>query len=142
MLLVRYWEDSFLICQHDLASEEEAYDSFEKLANKVKVPHDDTETITISIGVARCNHDPEQGYLSAFELARKALLAAQRNGEAQVVCHGDGKYQRNGLAVQLLPTRDTYIRTFGYFEVFLNGEVLMFRHEKSKELLALLATRA
>ncbi|MGI6221344.1 MAG: PAS domain S-box protein [Coriobacteriales bacterium] len=37
--------------------------------------------------------------------------------------------------------RDVYIRTFGHFEVFVDGAPVPFRHEKSKELLALLVDR-
>ena len=33
------------------------------------------------------------------------------------------------------------IRTFGYFDVFVDGRPVMFRHEKAKELLALLVDR-
>ena len=138
MVLARYWEDCFLLCYHKAGSMEKAYEYFEQLANRVRIPYGDAETVTVSIGVARCNHHPELGYLSAFEQARKALLSAQRNGEAQVACQMEGESRNGGIMMQLPPARDIYIRTFGYFEVFLNGEVLMFRHEKSKELLALL----
>ena len=36
---------------------------------------------------------------------------------------------------------EVYIRTFGYFDVFINGKPVAFRNEKSKELLALLVDR-
>ncbi len=36
---------------------------------------------------------------------------------------------------------EIYIRTFGYFDVFVNDKPIVFRHEKSKELLALLVDR-
>lgn len=38
-------------------------------------------------------------------------------------------------------TSEIYIRTFGYFDVFINGKPVAFRNEKSKELLALLVDR-
>ena len=34
-----------------------------------------------------------------------------------------------------------FIRTFGYFDVFVNGEPVVFRYEKSKEMLAILVDR-
>ncbi len=37
--------------------------------------------------------------------------------------------------------KEVYIRTFGYFDVFVNGRAIMFRHEKAKELLAVLVDR-
>ena len=36
---------------------------------------------------------------------------------------------------------EVYIRTFGYFDVFVSGKPVAFRNEKSKELLALLVDR-
>lgn len=33
-----------------------------------------------------------------------------------------------------------YIRTFGFFEVFIDGEALLIQNAKAKELLALLVT--
>ena len=34
-----------------------------------------------------------------------------------------------------------FIRTFGYFDVFVDGVPILFRSEKAKELLALLVDR-
>lgn len=44
---------------------------------------------------------------------------------------------------QIQPARDTsiYIRTFGYFDVFVGGTPIAFRNKKSKELFALLVDR-
>ncbi|MGI6110526.1 MAG: sensor domain-containing diguanylate cyclase [Eubacteriaceae bacterium] len=36
---------------------------------------------------------------------------------------------------------EVFIRTFGYFDVFLNGVAILFQHKKAKELLALLIDR-
>ena len=37
--------------------------------------------------------------------------------------------------------RSVYIRTFGHFDVFANGELVLFKRAKAKELLALLVDR-
>ena len=39
------------------------------------------------------------------------------------------------------PRKNIEIRTFGYFDVFVNGEAIKFAHERSKELLAYLVDR-
>lgn len=39
------------------------------------------------------------------------------------------------------PKRKIYIKTFGHFDVFVDGEPIMFRSGKAKELLALLVDR-
>lgn len=40
-----------------------------------------------------------------------------------------------------LPTNRVFIRTFGHFDVFVNGEAVLFNHPKAKELFALLVDR-
>lgn len=58
---------------------------------------------------------------------------------------GDGKcyvmlYNLEAKAPEMPPCR-VRIRTFGYFDVFVDDKPIAFRNEKSKELLALLADR-
>jgi GGDEF domain-containing protein len=38
----------------------------------------------------------------------------------------------------VINSKDIYVRTFGYFDVFVGGEAIVFTHAKTKELLALL----
>ena len=38
-------------------------------------------------------------------------------------------------------TRNVFIRTFGHFDVFVDGEAVLFNHPKAKELFALLVDR-
>ena len=43
--------------------------------------------------------------------------------------------------IEAQPERQVYIRTFGYFDVFVGGTPIAFRNKKSKELFALLVDR-
>lgn len=135
MILARYWEDCFLLCYHDAPSVESAHDFFNYLAGKIRITLGDARTITVSIGAARCRHT---GYCRAFEYARKGLFDAHSNGGAQATVVSVEQEQDKYMMTQLPPKRDIFIRTFGYFEVFINGEAISFKHNKSKELLALL----
>jgi len=59
--------------------------------------------------------------------------------------NGDGKcyvmlYNLDSRETEVLESR-VRIRTFGYFDVFVDDKPIAFRHEKSKELLALLVDR-
>lgn len=65
------------------------------------------------------------------------------NSPAPVACQGDkariddnvhGTITANGK-------RHIFIRTFGHFDVFVDGEAILFNHSKAKELLALLVDR-
>ena len=52
-------------------------------------------------------------------------------------------YNMDEKEKQLSPKKDSgvFIRTFGYFDVFVDGKPIAFRNEKSKELFALLVDR-
>lgn len=71
---------------------------------------------------------------------------------------GDGRCDENGFYIMLYDMTDkepaqeplatvepvnprVYIRTFGYFDVFVDGTPIAFRNEKAKELFALLVDR-
>lgn len=49
-------------------------------------------------------------------------------------------FRKEGYAEETKRER-VYIRTFGYFEVFVEGEAIPFKSEKAKELLAVLVDR-
>lgn len=103
-------------------------------------------SVSISAGVAIYPRDGKR-----FEdLYRKADLALYR---AKIA--GRNKYMIYDETMSEMPLysmvspvdgavpKDTglYIRTFGYFEVFLDGEALLIHNAKAKELLALLVDR-
>lgn len=140
MILSRYWEDSFLLCYHDAPSLDAAYDFFKTLSDNVRLSVGDSETITISIGISRCRHNRDMGYLKAFNMAREGLLDAHRKGGAQTTFLSDSFEEGRHIIVNLPPSKDIYIRMFGNFDVFINGKPVLFRNKKSKELLALLVT--
>lgn len=54
-------------------------------------------------------------------------------------------WKKNGSSseatVQNNPEKRIFIRTFGYFDVFINGQSVLFKFSKAKELLALLVDR-
>lgn len=63
----------------------------------------------------------------------KAVCSAEQDGGAarHVMLYSDGRQDKTG-------GRNIYIRTFGYFDVFVNDKPIAFRSQKSKELFALL----
>lgn len=87
------------------------------------------------------NREGEFNYsdLSSGSTRRMRAVCTSRDtdGRCYIVLHDvtDG-----GAAVQE-KISDVSIRTFGYFDVFVNGAPIAFRNEKAKELLAILVDR-
>lgn len=54
--------------------------------------------------------------------------------------HNNSLFQKNTFN-SIQNQKSVYIRTFGYFDVFINDQPILFRNKKSKELLALLVDR-
>lgn len=102
--------------------------------------------ISISAGVAIYPRDGE----SFEELYRKADLAlyhAKITGRNKYVIYNETMEEMPLYSMVtpvdeiISPASGIYIRTFGFFEVFINGEALLIHNAKAKELLALLVDR-
>lgn len=65
--------------------------------------------------------------------SRAALLCLRQQVEVIV--------QQSGTVMERTGSPRVSIRTFGYFDVFVDGHPMVFRNEKSKELLAVLVDR-
>lgn len=66
--------------------------------------------------------------------------AADADEAAPADTVGEGAEETKGPSYNVSP-KDIFIRTFGYFDVFVNGVPISFAHEKSKEMLAVLVHR-
>ena len=70
-----------------------------------------------------------------------------RQRRIRAVCTEPGESELRYVLLYEVERRETkqeqpvHIRTFGYFDVFVEGKAIAFRNEKSKELLALLVDR-
>ncbi|WP_318504141.1 diguanylate cyclase [Bacillus sp. T3] len=110
---------------------------FHKRENSIK--------ISVSIGVALCPHDGID-FDELFEKADIALYHAKETGRNKYVLFTDHlpKISRGMLfPIDEIPAQNkrVYIRTFGYFDVFIDGKAILIQHAKAKELLALLVDR-
>ncbi len=103
-------------------------------------------TISVSAGVSVFPDDGEE-FQSLYEKADAALHHAKLTGRNKYVLYDpsmddlqDG-YDTGTESEEYFVTKGIYIRTFGYFEVFVNGEPLLIQNAKAKELLAILVDR-
>ena len=86
------------------------------------------------------NHESEFNYTdfaSGTTRRMRAICTSEDSeGRYYIVLH-----QASDAARKAENLPDVRIRTFGYFDVFINGVPIAFRYEKAKELLAILTDR-
>lgn len=135
--LARFSDTKLLICMHSLDSRADLHERAESLRGVLN--HFEHESIGISVfmGVTNCCHDQENGYRAAYDQAEIALFHAKENGESQSVFYLD----KEGQHTEIIKQRKAYIRTFGFFDVFVDQKPIFFKTAKAKELLAILVDR-
>lgn len=132
----RFGDSVFLMSMHDLESHALLRERVYQLQGEIIEALDD-ERFAVCIGVTLCHHDRKSGFRCIFDDVEQALISAKSTRKSQIVFYGpglnDGPSQDGNKPV--------YIRTFGYFDVFVNDEPVLFKHRKAKELLAILVDR-
>lgn len=102
--------------------------------------------ISISAGVSTFPTDGHS-FQALYEKADIALYYAKLTGRNKYIIYEDSmedidtSHSPASESEEYLVTKGIYIRTFGYFEVFVNGEALLIQNAKAKELLAILVDR-
>ncbi len=111
------------------AYSEAAYESFEELlrTGEAEFSYFDYQTGTERRMKAICSEKEPNTYASRY-----VMLYPVEGGE---------EAGKAGLPASLPENRTVFIRTFGYFDVFVGNTPIAFRSKKSKELLALLVDR-
>ncbi len=102
--------------------------------------------VVVSIGYASCVQEQDPDGHAAFERANRALRTAQRSGGNRVLAFRPEMADREWLRSLVSGHRSerhhsVTLRTFGFFDVFVDGHPVLFSREKAKELLALLTDR-
>ena len=137
---------TFLFIFHGITS---IYEFNQKLRDIKKASHVSTGGISkleTTITAAAIETDDRQGYRQAYEAAVQALISEQENGGGTVklIGFGDGRKHARVISATDLkprPLKDVFIRTFGFFDVFVDGVPFSFKSGKAKELLAILVDR-
>ena len=119
------------------------YDQFSKLLQQGEAEFDYTDTASGNIQriKAVCSHMFANGSAAKYVMLYNVDPDAAGGGSSisgEVSSSGNQSgIQPGDGTVQM----DIQIRTFGYFDVFVNGSPIAFRNKKSKELFALLVDR-
>lgn len=101
--------------------------------------------LSASIGVALRPRDGND-FDELYKRADIAMYHAKETGRNKFVFFTDNlpKIRNNiisPVAAISMQDKRVYIRTFGYFDIFVDGEAILIQHAKAKELLALLVDR-
>lgn len=135
-VLARFREDAFILCMHDLSGREELEAKLGNLRQCLKKKVAEEMIPQFRIGYSRCTHNPEKKYHCAFDEAAQALYSASTDGTDNVV-----DFESMNSVTAKRGVHSVRIHTFGYFDVYVDGLPIQFRHKKAKELLAVLVDR-
>ena len=143
----RYGGDEFTLCLEDGESPERLSERIRILSSALEIPGERGTSVTASIGVAVCPVDG-QDFETIYEKADRALYRAKVSGDSRYVFYSNAlddlpwsEHIYTKVDASDKKNAKVYIRTFGYFDVFVDGQAIPFRHAKAKELLALLVDR-
>ncbi|MEX1308524.1 MAG: diguanylate cyclase [Eubacteriales bacterium] len=139
--------DKFALCIHDIPTEEVLREQMRILSNALTQKVNETVTLSAAIGISIYPTDAKV-YDELYEKADQALCAAKKMGNREFAFYssdiGEADYAQEQGATSREAVNDekrVFIRTFGYFDVFVNGQAIPFKVVKAKELLALLVDR-
>jgi diguanylate cyclase (GGDEF)-like protein len=144
----RLYADKFALYLADISEQSVFQEQMRILGNALMQKVNDDITLTASIGIAIYPTDAEE-IGSLYDKADMALGKARKDGGNRCIFYSpeldklaaaerDTSTAGAGL---IKKAQRVYIRTFGYFELFVDGQALPIKLEKAKELLALLVDR-
>ena len=135
--LARFGDNRFLICMHSSGSKAVLHERVNALRKALDDFERNTLGISVYLGATNCCYAHEKGYRAAYDQAETALNNAKESGERHRVFFLD----KEGRHTSVSKRRRVFIRTFGFFEVFIDQKPVFFKTAKAKELLALLVDR-
>ena len=108
---------------------------------------EDSIKLSLSMGAAFFGEDGKD-FDTLFEKTYLALTNAKESGKNKLILYKEELMEQTHIQneVNEFPKEDNDsnrvdIRTFGYFDVFIDGRAILIPHGKAKELLALLVHR-
>lgn len=146
-IAARLHDGTLLLWCQDMADPEVLRVYLQTVKAGMEVPLSDGTQFTVSAGTAACVNDGTGCCRRAIDRANLALRTAQRLGGGQIFAHRPEMENDSWINTQEKYLRrngyrhDVQIRTFGHFDLFVDGETVLFHSEKAKELLALLTDR-
>lgn len=145
-MVARIGEDEFAIYVNDVSDITMAKEHFRIMIAAVYRELQQGVKVSISAGVALFPRDGKD-FQTLYEKADRALYQAKVTGRNKYVIYDESMQEIAERSVitpieqPIFVNDGVYIRTLGYFEVFVNGEALLIHNAKAKELLALLVDR-
>lgn len=138
----------FILYLHNNQDLETVEKRLELISMAVSRATNDSLKLSVSMGISLYGKDGRDTD-TLYEKADLALSYAKETGRNKYIFYKEKlkKPPINNLALTKEFKQEEYnnisvdIRTFGYFDVFINGQAILIPHGKAKELLALLVHR-
>ena len=140
VIAAKFGDTRYLLAVHGLESVEALREFVYILLQELRIKIDERISVTASIGAAICRHDTQTGYRCVYDHVEEALNRAKSYGGDRAAFYGQ-RSSAGGQPVVPAVSRYIFIRTFGRFEVFVDDRPIRFKHEKAKEMLAVLVDR-
>ena len=137
---------TFLFVFHGITSIYEFNQKLRDIKKASRVSTGGISKLDTTITAAAIETNDRQGYRQAYEAAVQALISEQENGGGTVKLIGFGEGRKHARVISATdlkprPIKDVFIRTFGFFDIFVDGVPFSFKSSKAKELLAILVDR-
>ncbi len=142
-LVARFGGDEFIVMLPGMPSEKMIQERCARICEKASYEVKDGISISVSLGIA-IRPDDGVDYLTLFKKADAAMYQAKRNGGNSGVRYSPNGLQQIHLAddsAVRVKAKKVFARTFGYFDIFIDGAPMHFTNAKEKELLAILIDR-
>ncbi len=139
--------DKFALCIYEIPAEAVLREQMRILCSALTQKVSENVTLSATIGISIFPTDASD-YDELYEKADQALCVAKKMGNQQFAFFAsdmDAAEPVKNTTPVIKPKADgqkrIYIRTFGYFDVFVDGQAIPFKVVKAKELLALMVDR-
>jgi|GEM_PF-1963063 len=139
--------DKFALCIHEIPNQEVFCEQMRILCSALTQKVNEHVTLSATIGISIFPTDARD-YDELYEKANQALCMAKKMGTQDFAFYSpeinlEDIEKTNSRPAKKPETgeKQIFIRTFGYFDVFVDGQAIPFKVVKAKELLALMVDR-
>jgi len=144
----RLYADKFALCLYDFSEQAILEEKIRIIVNALTQKINEDITLTVSIGISIYPTDAKL-INDLYDKADKALCKVVKKGGHQCMFYSpelettepDDMVDINSGDLSSNQKQRVYIRTFGYFELFVDEQAVPIKLSKAKELLALLVDR-
>ena len=141
LIAAKYGDFTYVVALHDIDDMSQMITRLQMIKNSLRLTVADAEPITCSIGACPCSLAGIKDARQGLESAHKACIEAEiKGGDRVLLSDLPGRNNKFHVALEQMD-REVFARSFGYFDLFIDGKPVDFHSAKAKEYLAFLIDR-